>query len=55
MDYRKLVLQYKLEQQFLRSPLTSVSLDNASLKKRQQQLQARLDELNNSSPSLGRR
>ncbi|MFO0810984.1 MAG: hypothetical protein U0746_20335 [Gemmataceae bacterium] len=55
VDYQKLVLQYKLEQQFLRSPLTTVTLDNAVLKKRQQQLQGRLDELNNASRALGRR
>lgn len=54
-DAKELVKRYQLEQQFLRSPMTTVTLDNATLKRRQQQLQARLDELNNSSRTLGRR
>lgn len=54
-DAKELVKRYQLEQQFLRSPLTTVTLDNSTLKRRQQQLQSRLDELNNGSRALGMR
>jgi hypothetical protein len=42
-----------LEQEYLRSPLTSATLDTAQLKKRQAALTARLNELKGAVTALG--
>jgi len=52
-EIQKQAEDLRLEQEYLRSPLTSATLDTAQLKKRQAALTARLNELKGAVTALG--
>src|SRR5439155_5593947 len=54
-EIQKQAEDLRLEQEYLRSPLTTATLDTAQLKKRQAALTARLNELKSAVTAVGRR
>jgi hypothetical protein len=54
-ELQKQASDLRLEQEYLRSPLTTATLDTALLMKRQAALNARLDELKNAGTVIGRK
>ena len=54
-ELQKQASDLRLEQEYLRSPLTTATLDTALLMKRQAALNARLDELKNAVTAIGRK
>jgi chromosome segregation ATPase len=54
-EVQKQAEDLRLEQEYLRSPLTTATLDTAQLKKRQAALAARLNELKSAVTAVGRK